>query len=92
MIFVRLLLIFMSACHSDNASPRSVLNRYFTAAIRQDYATLYSCYYSAYKTKVSKDDYILHRGDASILMNYFAESADLACDRAQATVLLTFAP
>jgi len=92
MIFVWMLLMFMSARHSDNGSLRSVLNRYFTATIRQDYAIQYSCYYSAYKAKVSKDDYIHHRVDSSILMNYFVESADLTDDRAQAMVLLTFAP
>lgn len=80
------------ACHSDNGNPRSVLNRYFGAAIKQDYATQYSCYYNAYKTKVSKDDYILHRRDASVLMNYSVESVDVTDDKAQARVRLTFAP
>lgn len=92
MIFVWMLLIFMSSCHSDNGSPRNVLNRYFAAAIKQDYAGQYSCYYNAYKAKVSKDDFILHRGDASILMNYSIKSVNVTDDKAQARVLLTFAP
>jgi len=82
----------MSACHSDYDNPRDMLNRYFTAAIRQDYAAQYSCYHDAYRARVSKDDYIRHRGDASILLNYFVKSLDVTDDRAQATVLLTFAP
>jgi hypothetical protein len=92
MIFAAVLAMFMAACHSDNGSPRDVLNRYFTAAIKQDYAAQYSCYYNAYKAKVSKDDFIRHRADASVLMSYLVDSVDMAKDRAHARVLLKFAP
>ncbi len=82
----------ISACHSDNGNPRNVLNHYFTAAIKQDFGAQYTYYYKAYKTKVSMDDYVRHRQDASVITNYSVESLDISDDKARAIVRLTFAP
>ncbi len=81
-----------AGCHSDKDNPKDLLNRYFTAAIRQDYAAVYPCYYAAYKAKVSKDEYIRHRKDASVLQAYTVKSVTEHGDSAQAQVELTFEP
>ncbi len=60
--------------------------------MKQDYVAQYACYHNAYKARIGKDDYIRHRGDASLLLNYSVTSIDVTNDRAQATVLLKFAP
>ncbi len=82
----------VSACHSDNSNPRNVLNNYFTTAIKQDFGAQYTYYYNAYKAKVSMDDYIRHRQDASVITNYSVQSLDVSDDKARAIVRLTFAP
>ncbi len=81
-----------AGCHSDKGEPKDLLNRYFTAAIRQDYADVYPCYYDAYKAKVSKDEYIRHRKDASVLRAYTVKSITEQGSTAQAQVELTFEP
>ncbi len=81
-----------ASCHSDKDNPKDLLNRYFTAAIRQDYAAVYPCYYDAYKAKVSKDEYIRHRKDASVLRAYTVKSITEQGNTAQAQVDLTFEP
>jgi YD repeat-containing protein len=91
-MFTCVLLMSISACHSDNGNPRNVLNRYFTAAIKQDFGAQYEYYYDAYKTKVSVDDYIRHRQEAAVITNYSVESLDVSGDKANAIVRLTFAP
>lgn len=74
------------------SSPATVLNRYFSSAVNQDYGTTYSCYYSLYKKKVSKDEYIRHRREASVLQRYKIISVRQKGDAAQAVAILTFAP
>ena len=69
-----------------------MLDRYFSSAIRQDYAATYDCYYNAYKAKVTKDEFIKHRKEASVLQAYKIISLTQKGDTAQAQVLLTFAP
>ncbi len=81
-----------AGCHSDRDNPKDLLNAYFTAAIRQDYASVYPCYYGAYQAKVSKDEYIRHRKDASVLRSYTVKSITADGDTARAQVELTFAP
>ncbi len=81
-----------AGCHSDKGEPKDLLNRYFTAAIRQDYAAVYPCYYDAYKAKVSRDEYIRHRKDASVLRSYTVKSIAEHGNTAQAQVDLTFEP
>ncbi len=82
----------ISACHSDNGNPRNALNHYFTAAVKQDFGAQYAYYYNTYKAKVSMDDYIRHRQDASVITHYSVESLDVSDDKARAIVRLTFAP
>jgi hypothetical protein len=81
-----------SGCHTKTSDPRELLDRYFSSAVKQDYATTYDCYYSAYKAKVSKDEFIKHRQEASVLQSYKIVSLTQNGDNAQAQVLLTFAP
>ncbi len=81
-----------AGCHSDKDNPKDLLNRYLTAAVRQDYAAVYPCYYDAYKAKVSKDEYIRHRKDASVLRAYTVKSITEQGNTAQAQVELTFEP
>ncbi len=87
-----LLLALGAGCHSKAADPRELVDRYFSSAIKQDYATTYDCYYAAYKAKVSKDEFIKHRNEASVLQSYKILSITQNGDNAQAQVLLTFAP
>jgi hypothetical protein len=79
-----------AGCHSDNGGPRNLLDRYFSSAVRQDYAAVYSCYYDAYKAKVNRDEYIRHRKEASVLTSYTVKSIREQGDTAQAQVELTF--
>jgi hypothetical protein len=81
-----------SACHSGAASPKQLIDTYFSSAAKQDYAAVYDCYYTAYKAKVSKDEYIKHRKEASVLQSYHIASLKQDGDTAEAQVLLTFAP
>ncbi len=84
--------IFAWGRGTDQAGPKEVLDRYFTSAIRQDYAKTYACYSLSYKLKVSKDEYIRHRRDASVLLSYAVTSFREDGDTAQAEVFLTFGP
>jgi hypothetical protein len=84
--------LFASGCHSGAASPKELLDSYFSSAVKQDYAAVYDCYYSAYKLKINRDEYITHRKEASVLQSYSIASLRQDGDTAQARVLLTFAP
>ena len=89
-----LLLVAGVGCQSkDKGGPKELLDRYFSSSIKQDYATTYACYYGPYMTKVSKEDYVKHRKEASVLqaynINFVKQDADNA---AHAEVQLTFAP
>ena len=92
LIAASLLLVLGAGCHSKTADPKEMLDRYFSSAIRQDYAATYDCYYNAYKAKVTKDEFIKHRKEASVLQAYKIISLTQKGDTAQAQVLLTFAP
>lgn len=81
-----------AGCHSDRDNPKDLLNTYFTAAIRQNYAAVYPCYYGAYQAKVSKDEYIRHRKEASVLRSYTLKSVTEQGNTARARVELTFEP
>ncbi len=86
------LLLITGGCEKGAKSPQEALDRYFSSAIKQDYATTYSCYYSAYKAKVSKEDYIKHRQEASVLKSYEVLSLKQDGDTATAEIRLLFAP
>jgi len=87
-----ILLVAGSGCNSRTASPKELIDKFFTSAVKQDYETSYSCYYAAYKVKVNKDEYIKHRKEASVLQSYKIISLTQQGNTAQAEVLLTFAP
>lgn len=87
-----ILFIAGGGCSSKTASPKELLDKYFTSAVNQDYETTYSCYYAAYKAKVNKEEYVKHRREASVLQAYRIISLTQQGDTAHAEVLLTFAP
>ncbi|MDA8163317.1 MAG: hypothetical protein M0022_10525 [Desulfobacteraceae bacterium] len=95
--FIVLMLSFMAAMFTAGCSPEkkddptALLNTYFGSAVKQDYATTYTCYYLPYKEKISKDDFIKHRKEASVLQSYRILSVNTAGDTAKADVQLTFA-
>lgn len=86
------LIMAIGGCNTGNSTPKSLLNRYFTSAINQDYGTTYDCYYAPYKAKVDKAEYVKHRKEASILKAYKIVSLERTDDTAHAEALLTFAP
>jgi hypothetical protein len=86
-------LLILSGCQSDTSGPTELLNKFFSSAAKQDYATTYTCYYDAYKAKVSKEEFIRHRKEASVLLSYKINSVKLPTgDTAEAEVQLTFGP
>ncbi len=90
-VWLLLLIAFMAAgCHSDRDNPKDLLNRYFTATLNKDYAATYACYYDAYKKRVSRDEYVRYRSEASVLKAYTIKSISKQGDFAQAEVELTF--
>ncbi len=85
----------LGGCNSGTkgqGGPQSTLEKYFSSAARQDYATTYDCYYKLYHDKVSRDDFIKHRKEASLLKEYRIASVKQNGDTAQAVAMLTFAP
>jgi hypothetical protein len=83
----------MSGCSREPSGPTELLDKFFSSAIKQDYATTYTCYYDAYKAKVSQEEFIRHRKEASILQSYKIISIKtLDNNSAEAEVRLTFGP
>ena len=91
MSFLAMALI-VAGCAREKLGPKELLDKYFTSAVKQDYATTYECYYAAYKAKVKKEEYIKHRKEASALQSYKILSLKEDNGAAQAEVELTFAP
>ncbi len=88
-----IILITGFGCSSKSSTPQSLLEKYFSSAVKQDYATTYSCYYGAYKTKIDKDEYVKHRKEASVLQSYQIVALNQEDgSNAHAEVRLTFAP
>lgn len=86
------LTFILSGCSTKEQSARDLLDKYFTSAMKQDYAITYTCYYSDYQNKVSKEEFIQNRQVASVVQSYKILSLDLQNDNGQATVEITFAP
>jgi hypothetical protein len=85
--------LVIAACQKNKTGPKELLDKYFSSAIKQDYATTYSCYYAAYKAKITEKEYIKHRKEASVLQFYKILSIKQPLtDTAEAEVQLTFAP
>jgi hypothetical protein len=86
-------LLLAAACAGDTAGPRELLDKFFSSAVKQDYATTYTCYYKAYQAKVSRDEFIQHRKEASVLQAYKIISIKMnTADTAEAETQLTFGP
>lgn len=87
------ILIAGLGCSSKDTTARALLDKYFSSAVKQDYASTYSCYYDAYKAKVGSDEFVKHRKEASVLQSYQIVSLNQK-DRnnAHAEVRLIFAP
>ena len=85
-----LLALTLAGCRRQD--PRATLDRYFSSAQRQDYAATYDCYDAAYRAKVSRDEYVRHRREASPLQGWRVVSLEQHGDRASAEVALVFGP
>ena len=89
---VKPLALPLTGCANDQEKAKALLDKYFTSAENQDYATTYTCYYDEYQKKISKDEFIKERKDASLLQSYQILSLNIQKDKVQANVELTFAP
>jgi hypothetical protein len=86
-------LLIAAGCQPDAKGPNALLEKYFSSAVKQDYGTTYTCYYDAYKAKVTQEEYIKHRKEASVLQSYKIISTKLpSSDTAVAEVQLTCGP
>ncbi len=93
LIFFSGILLLAAGCGRDTGGPKELLNKYFSSAVKQDYAAVYTCYYAPYKAKVSQEEYIRHRKEASALLSYKIISIKMPkSDTAEAEVQLTFGP
>ena|GEM_PF-803040 len=84
-------ILCLSGCSAKEQNPKELVDKYFTSAQNQDYATTYTCYDSEYQNKVTKDDFISHRKEASVVQSYKVLQLDTQKDTAKATVEITFA-
>jgi hypothetical protein len=85
--------LLLVGCQKDTAGPKELLERFFASAVKQDYGATYDCYYGAYKDKVSREEFIKHRKEASVLQAYQIVSIKMnSGDSAEAEVRLTFGP
>jgi hypothetical protein len=86
-------LFLITSCQSGTSGPTELLNKYFDSAMKQDYATTYTCYYEPYQAKVSKEEFVRHRKEASVLQSYKILSIKMIdSNSAEAEVQLTFGP
>jgi hypothetical protein len=86
-----LLAIALGGC-ARREEPRAALERFFSTAQRQDYAATYDCYDAAYRAKVSRDEFVRHRREASPLQSWRVLSVEQHGDRAGGEVALVFGP
>lgn len=87
-----ILAFLLTGCATNEESAKALLDKYFTSAEKQDYATTYTCYYEDYQKKIPKDEFIKERKDASLLQSYKILQMNIQKDKGQATVELTFTP
>ena len=86
------LIFCLSGCSPKGQTPKELIDQYFTSAQRQDYATTYTCYDSEYQKKVTKDEFIKHRKEASVVQSYKILELNTQKDTGQASVEIIFAP
>ena len=84
--------VFLTGCATDEQKAQALLDKYFTSAEKQDYATTYTCYYQDYRDKVSQDEFVKNRKEASAVQSYKILQLNIQNNTGQATVELTFAP
>jgi len=92
MLFLLGVFCIAGGCNSPTGGPKELLDKYFSSAIRQDYAVTYTCYYAEYKEKVNEEEFIRHRKEASVLQAYKILTLTRDGDVAHAEVQLTFGP
>jgi hypothetical protein len=86
-------LLLAAGCQRDTTGPKELLDKYFSSAVKQDYAATYTCYYAPYQAKVTREEFVKHRKEASVLLSYKILSIKmLKNDLAEAEVELTFGP
>ncbi len=90
LVCLALLALTIGGCRRQD--PRAALDRFFSTAQRQDYLATYDCYDAAYRAKVSRDEYVRHRREASPLQGWRVVSLEQHGDRASAEVALVFGP
>lgn len=86
------LILSLSGCSPKGQNPQELLDKYFTSAQHQDYATTYTCYDSEYQKKVTKDEFVKHRKDASTVQSYKILQLDTEKNTGHASVEITYAP
>ncbi len=87
-----LALAFAPAACGRSRDPRAALDRFFSTAQRQDYGATYDCYDDAYRQKVSREEFVRHRREASPLQDWRLVSLEQHGDTASAEVALVFGP
>ncbi len=96
LLLVALLLLVISVATAGfvngKTNPKEALDKYFTSAMAQDYVTTYGCYCAAYQAKVTEEEYVKHRKEASLLQSYKIISLKKEGGVTQAEVELTFGP
>lgn len=89
--------VSLTACTAKSpypgfSTPRATLDTFFASAQRLDYATTYGCYYQPYRERVTEQEFVSHRAQASTLTSYRVSSLTTNGSSAEASVALTFAP
>jgi len=85
-----LVILSLNGCSPKEQNPQELVDKYFTSAQKQDYAMTYTCYDSEYQKKVTKDDFISHRKEASTVQSYKILQLDTQKNTAQASVEITY--
>ncbi len=79
-------------CSTQHSGPKELLDKYFTSAQKQDYATTYTCYYQEYRKKVPQQEFVNRRKDASVVQTYKILELTTQANTGKALVQITFAP
>jgi len=80
----------LSGCSPKGQSPQALIDQYFTSAQHQEYETTYTCYDSEYQKKVTKDEFVKHRKEASVVQSYKILKLDTQKETGQASVEITY--
>lgn len=83
-------ILSLSGCSAKGENPQEVLDQFFTSAKNQEYATTYTCYDSEYQKKVTEDEFVKHRKEASIVQSYKILQLDTEKETGHASVEITY--